>query len=109
MSTLVNMNTETFGLEEKEDAAAIAVNGRFNFQVENEFEKITQHILDKYRLTLDFNQCEYVDSSGIRMLIKLAKSRPLSSEKIKIINCNQTVKDVFTLVNIASVIDIDNC
>ena len=103
------MNSEIFRLKEKDDSAEITVNGRFNFQVENEFEQITRNILDKNQLTLDFNQCEYVDSSGIRMLIKLAKNRPLSSEKIKIINCNQTVKDVFTLVNIASLIDIGNC
>ena len=103
------MNTDTFRLKEQEDSAEIAVNGRFNFQVENEFEEMTQNIHDKNELTLDFNQCEYVDSSGIRMLIKLARNPSLSSTKIKIINCNQTVKDVFTLVNIASVIDIENC
>jgi len=40
------------------------------------------------------------------MLIKLAKNRPTTAQKIKIINCNQTVKDVFRLVNIASIINI---
>ena len=103
------MDTETFSLKVQADSAQISVNGRFNFQVENEFEKITHDIQAKNQLTLDFDRCEYIDSSGIRMLIKLAKNRPASAQKIKIINCNQTVKDVFRLVNIASVIDIDDC
>ena len=100
------MDNKTLSLKENKEAAWIAVSGRFNFQIENEFDDLFNTIKEENVITFDFENCEYIDSSGIRMLIRLAKNRESNADKIKIINCNNIVKDVFSLANLSTLLDV---
>lgn len=100
------MGNTTLSLKEDKEVAWIDVNGRFNFQIEEEFNGLFEVISNKKSVTFDFNDCEYIDSSGIRMLVRLAKARASNSERIKVINCNNIVKDVFSIANLSILLDV---
>lgn len=100
------MENTTLLLKEDNEIAWIEVTGRFNFQIENEFDGLFDVIKNKKSVTFNFNDCEYIDSSGIRMLVRLAKARASNSERIKVINCNNIVKDVFSIANLSILLDV---
>lgn len=66
------------------------------------FDEITQ----ADEIVLDFEELEYISSSGLRMVVAGFKKAKELNAKFKVINAGNEVMDVFKLTNLDKKIDI---
>lgn len=71
--------------------------------------KIKKEILDtnEIEILLDFEKVEYIDSSGIGMLISLYKQFQLKGGSLRIIKVNSKLKGLLEMVGLNKLLPID--
>lgn len=66
-------------------------------------EKILSVLDDGIELTIDMEQCPYVSSAGLRVLLSAGKWAKLHNGKMKIVNLVEEVKEVMEITGFASI------
>ena len=70
--------------------------GRIDSNTSKEFEEfVNANLDDEHDIVFDFNETEYISSSGLRVILFLRKA--YANSKITFINVNDVVYDVFDL------------
>lgn len=71
------------------------------------FEAATDEAVDRAEnLTFDFAGVEYISSSGLRILLK-AQKKMNTKGKMRLINVNDTVKEVFDLTGFVDILTLE--
>lgn len=70
-------------------------------------EKIAPALMKCNDIVIDFSSVDFVDSSGIGLLITLVKSLQEHGKEIEIIKLNREVKQVFELLQLPEILGFD--
>ena len=93
----------TFNQDNK--TLTIAINGRFDFSAHTDFRNAYSQIdNNNIKVTIDMRNVEYMDSSALGMLLLLDEH--FSATRIKIINCNDYIKQLLDIANFNKKFDI---
>ncbi len=68
--------------------------------------EISDELDDVKELILDFREVEYVSSLGLRVILELQKKMN-EQGKMRIVNVNKTVMDVFNLTGFSKILTIE--
>lgn len=83
-----------------------SVSGRLDTVSSPELEQKLAGELDGVtQLILDFSDLEYISSSGLRVLLQAKKG--VNGGKVKVINANSDIMDVFEITGFDQILDIE--
>lgn len=60
------------------------------------------------RLTLNMRALEYISSTGLRVILMLYKKLTSVGVKLRIVNVNDMIMEIFTMTGMDSFLEIDN-
>ena len=98
MSIHINMNDEKKEL-------TINVSGNFDFSIHPQFRNAYQNLDKSYSVIVVLKTTEYIDSAALGMLLLFYDE--FSNHKIKIINCNDFIKQVLQIAHFEKKFDIE--
>jgi anti-anti-sigma factor len=81
----------SYETDQNQREITIAVSGHFDFRLVSKFHLAYSAIEDPLKVTVDFTETDYIDSSGLGILIYLRKHFNCQKENIHLINCNVEV------------------
>lgn len=89
-------------------ALCLALEGRLDTTTAPKLEKMLEGELDAAdKLTLDFQNLEYISSAGLRVL--LAAQKIMSGKGgMKVRNVNETIMEIFEVTGFVDILDIEN-
>jgi len=83
-------------ITDNKSVATITLDSNFDFNVIEEFRQTyTEHSAKEY--IIDFKNTEYMDSSGLGMLLNMNRYLEGTTDKISLINCRTQVKKVLMI------------
>lgn len=88
------------------DQLIIAVNGRFDFSSHQAFRKAYENESVKEYL-VDLSETTYLDSSALGMLLLLRDHAGGEQASVRIQNCNEDVRKIFSMSNFDQLFQID--
>ncbi|HEY5790365.1 MAG TPA: STAS domain-containing protein [Gammaproteobacteria bacterium] len=81
-------------------AITIKINGRFDFDLHQEFRQAFEHAEDQQvRYVIDLAEAEYMDSSALGMLLLLRERAGGDRADIAIVNCSPAINKILTISN----------
>lgn len=83
-------------VKESEKEINIAIKGHFDFSQVQEFRNAYQDYKGYYA-TVDMREVEYMDSSGLGMLLNMANHLGPQKELPKLMNCRAAIKKVLLI------------
>ncbi len=78
------------------DTLHITLDKKFNFDMVDEFRRAYSD-KEASKFTVDFRETEYMDSSGLGMLLNMRRSVNANTDDIALINCRDQVKKVLLI------------
>ena len=79
-----------------DNIATITLNASFDFSAVEEFRKAyTEQTAKQY--VVDFRDTEYMDSSGLGMLLNMKRHLEDTADKISLINCRTQIKKILLI------------
>jgi len=66
---------------------------------------VRPHIATSESVVIDLRNLSYMDSSGLGSMVRLWAASRQAKKKMKFINLNQRLKDLFTLTNLSTVFE----
>ena len=85
-----------------------ALSGKFNTATATDVESALMDLLNqgKLRLLLDFSGVDYIASSGLRVLLKLAQRMKNEGGNLQLCAVNDSVNDVFRISGFDKILEI---
>ena len=83
----------------------IKVSGNFDFSIHPQFRNAYQDLDKSYSVVVDLKTTEYMDSAALGMLLLLDDE--FANHRIKIINCNDFIKQVLQIAHFEKKFDIE--
>lgn len=85
-----------------------ALNGKFNTTSAADVESALMDLLNqgKHRLLLDFSGVDYIASSGLRVLLKLAQRMKNEGSKLRLCSATHSVNEVFRISGFDKILEI---
>jgi anti-sigma B factor antagonist len=97
------MNSITFNVERKGDAAFVHCRGRLVSGVCGPFyDKIHALIPDNKRIVLDLTDLAFVDSMGLGTLVRLYVSAKSGGSCLELINLGRQIREILGITNLLS-------
>lgn len=89
------------------EKALLELSGRIDSNTAVELEQAVKASIDGItELTLDMKETEYISSAGLRVL--LAAQKQMNKQgKMKVLNVNETVMEVFEITGFADILTIE--
>ena len=88
--------------------AVYAVSGRLETITAPELEEALKAGLDGIAgLTLDFTELDYISSAGLRVVLFAQKKMMAAGGKMKILNPNEIVSEIFDVTGFSDILDIE--
>jgi len=87
----------SYEIDSEANTITIAVSGHFDFRLVTEFRRAYSAIAAPSQVIVDLQNTDYIDSSGLGILIYLRKHFNCNKEDIHLINCNNEVQKTFTV------------
>ena len=89
------------------EKALLELSGRIDSNTAVELEQAVKESIDGVtELTLDMKETEYISSAGLRVL--LAAQKQMNKQgKMKVLNVNETVMEVFEITGFADILTIE--
>ena len=85
-------------LADKQNEVVIKISGRFDFNQVQAFRDAYKNNLNhRGKFIIDMREVDYMDSSGLGMLLNMRKSISGDINKIKIINCRPQLKKILLI------------
>ncbi len=93
--------------EKNEKDLTIQLSGELNTLTAPSLSELIKKELEGVeRLTLDFGECDYVSSSGLRILMATYKKMKNKNGSMKLTNVGENFMDVLSNTNLDAVFDI---
>ena len=71
-------------------------------------EEINRHSLDEIEtVTLNMRALEYISSAGLRVILMLYKKLTSIGGKLRLVNVNDMIMEIFTMTGMDSFLDIE--
>lgn len=71
-------------------------------------EEINRNSFDEIEtVTLNMRELEYISSAGLRVVLKLHKKMTAQGGQLKLINVNDMIMEIFTMMGMDSFLEID--
>ena len=95
----MGVTSEVFG-----DTTTIKVSGRFDFAVQNEFRDCYRGTSadDGAKFIVDMSNANYMDSSGLGMLLMMREHLGGEKAQISITNCSPDIENILHVANFQS-------
>lgn len=80
--------------------ASIVLSGGIDYATQEEFKNANMQALSAENVTeihVDFEQANFLDSSGIRALLVLQKGADAAGRSLVLMNCNEQLLDIFEI------------
>jgi len=86
----------------------INLSGEFDFSSQEELNQIFAKALDTSQpaIEVDLQNTIFIDSSIIRMFLKLHETAQRNHKTLKIVNCNERIYEIFTIGGFDQIFDI---
>ncbi len=85
----------------------IAIRGRFDFSMLAEFREAYSRIeAEAQSVIIDMTHTETIDSSALGMLLNMQRHLNKGDREIRIINCNEDVRNIFDITRFDRKFDI---
>lgn len=84
----------------------IAIEGRFDFSVHQEFRRAYEEAPLPQRYCIDMRETSYLDSSALGMLLLLRDHAGGDDADIRIVNCRDDVRKILTISNFEQLFNI---
>lgn len=96
----------TISKTRNENELLLTINGRIDSTSSDAFmEYLKQNFTqDVQKLTLDFEEVDFISSKGLRVLVSVYKT--LDGRQIEIINANSAVREVFRLSSLLNIFNV---
>ncbi|MDH5471899.1 MAG: STAS domain-containing protein [Gammaproteobacteria bacterium] len=91
--------------DEEKKEVRIKVSGNFDFSIHPQFRNSYQDLDKSYSVIVDLKNTNYMDSAALGMLLLLDDE--FSNHRIKIVNCNDFIKQVFQIAHFEKKFDIE--
>lgn len=86
----------------------ISLIGRLDTNTSQEFRDMLSPILDSTKeLLIDFADLDYISSAGLQVLLFAQKRMNAKNKKMKVINANDTVMEIFEITGFSEIINIE--
>ena len=94
--------------ESENNIPLLEVNGEVDAYTSLQVEEAIGKILDegKFKILLDLSDLNYIDSTGLGVLVKVLKRARTNKGDIRLFNLNRRVENVFKLTNLTRVFKI---
>jgi anti-sigma B factor antagonist len=93
--------------ERQDDRVTLFVKGEIEVYSLTEFSKIAEaHLGGPRELVMDFEELEYIDSSGLGFLVTLHERLTRQGQHLKMINLRPHVARVFKITHLDRILDI---
>lgn len=90
--------------EKNETSLTVRLSGEVNAQTAPELSALLdQELPGVQALTLDFTECDYVSSAGLRVLLSTFKAMKAAGGSMSLVNVGKGLMDVFQLTGLAGV------
>jgi anti-anti-sigma factor len=88
--------------------ARINLAGEFDFSSQDELKQVSEKALaaDTQVIHIDMQQATFIDSSVIRMFLKLNDTARKNSKSLVIMNCNERIYEILAIGGFDQVFDI---
>ena len=92
----------SFGIQEHKDVCVVAVEGQLIIGNRQELKEriIAELERGERKFLIDFNQTDYIDSSGIGALISLSKRIRMVGGDLRLANLNADLRTLFELTKL---------
>lgn len=87
----------SYEIDTEANSITITVKGHFDFRLVTEFRRAYNAIEAPKKVIVDLAKTEYIDSSGLGILIYLRKHFNCQKEDIHLINCNNEIQKTFAV------------
>lgn len=88
------------------DTLTLIVEGRLDTATSPELETVLKNEIKKFsNLVFDFKNLDYISSSGLRILLGAQKF--MGDQRMKVINVNDIVYEIFEITGFSLIVDID--
>lgn len=102
------MDTRTMDFERIENGSTVtyAVRGRLDTATAPELMEALD-LTNVKELIFDLKETDYVFSAGLRVFLQAQKLMNANNGKMKLINVQDSVKEIFNIVGFANIMDIE--
>ena len=98
----------SFEVNAQQNEVTICVAGQLNFNLIHEFREIYQSVNNPNKVVVDLSETEYIDSSGLGILIYLRKHFHCQRDNIQLINCSEQVAKTLSIASFSKLFTIIN-
>ena len=96
-----------FKINQVEDELKIDVEGRLDTKTTPELEAALEDTsLDVSKVTFDFDNLDYISSSGLRLLLVVYKEMAKRGGTMVVINANESIQEVFEATGFDGIFDV---
>lgn len=88
------------------DDLVIKLKGRLDTNTSGDLDKTLEDDIKENKVILDFEELEYISSSGLRVLLTLKKRLDKDNKSLEIHNINSVIKEVFTVTGFINILNI---
>ena len=93
-------------LKKNNDILTIMVEGRIDSTTAPELESVIKREINQCKqLIFDFEKLDYISSAGLRILLGAQKF--MGKSKMKVININETVNEIFEVTGFSYILNIE--
>ncbi|WP_419161813.1 STAS domain-containing protein [Candidatus Palauibacter sp.] len=98
----------TFSIEQLETRTVVAVDGQLTINNRGEFkERVLARLAEgDSDFVIDFTDADYIDSSGLGVLVSLSKHIRDENGRLKLAALNEDLRRLFALTKLDSLFDI---
>ncbi len=86
--------------------AVLSLKGILNASSSPQLKSHIEQSPESQSLVIDLGQVDFLDSSGLGVLVGIARKKKMSGALLKLANLNERVKKVFELTNAYTLFDI---
>ncbi len=97
-----------FTVDELGDVRAVRIAGNLDTQTAPVAQEQLMQLIDDgaTKILVDFEDLNYISSSGLRMLLVAVKRLETTSGQLRVCNANKTVQEVFEVSGFANIFSV---
>jgi len=90
------------------EVARINLSGEFDFSTQDDLSRVFDKALNTtaHEIQIDMADTTFIDSSVIRMFLKIHELAKKNKKSLTLVNCNERIYEIFTIGGFDQVFDI---
>lgn len=90
------------------NVARINLSGEFDFSSQEKLKQVFEEAISaaKHEIQIDMRHTAFIDSSIIRLFLKLHETAKKNKKSLTIVNCSERIYEIFTIGGFDQIFDI---